>query len=125
MSLKKAIATFTKENGETVTRHFGIKTVVFHYQEARIETVYEVYPSAAAKLRGAQPEYISQSAAVDFGNMEDVMMILSVSARIWEKNAASPFIEDFSDVDAGTGLQVRSRKSFADLNAEIIDVPFE
>lgn len=122
MSLKKAIVKFTKDNGEMVTRMLVIKSVVFHYQGVpRVETIYEVYPSEEARLRGAAPEFMSQSVEIDLSNTDDLSMILQASERIWAMNIAAPFINDFTEVDAD-GKQMLKVKSLADLSAEIIDV---
>ena len=124
MALKKAIATFTKENGETVTRQFSIHSVVFKYAEQAIEVIYVSFPNEAARDRGAAPEYISQRIPVDMTNPTDISMILSVSDRIWEMAAVNPFITDYTEVDQETGLQVKNVKSLNDLTATIQDVPF-
>jgi hypothetical protein len=120
MSLKKATVTFTKENGEQVSRVLTIKSVVFHYEEAAVETIYRVHPSESARLRGATPEYISQRAPVDLTNMEDLQMVFAVSSLLWEKNADSPFISDYSEVDEH-GRQQHILKSLNDLGATIAD----
>jgi hypothetical protein len=123
MSLKKAIATFTTKLGETATRHFSIKTVVFHYSEARVEIIYEIFPSDEARSRGAAPELASQSLQVDFADVDDVQMILAVSDRLWAKVADVPFVDDYSELDQ-EGKQIGVRRSFQDLNAEIVEVAF-
>jgi len=121
MSLKKAIFTFTRENGETVTREANIRKVIFHYDEMTVETIYEMYPSADAKTRGAVPELHSQKVAVDLTNQEDLTLVLSASARIWEKNRVAAFIADFTELDEG-GKMIRQMKSLDDLGAEIVEV---
>ena len=121
MSLKKAIFTFTKENGETVTREATIKKVVFHYDEMAIETIYELFPSAEAKTKGAVAKLVAQRVQVDLTNTEDLALVLSASDRIWEKNRVEPFIADYSELD-GNGKMVRNLKSLDELDATIEEV---
>lgn len=121
MSLKKAIATFTRPNGETITRQFSIKTVVFDYETASVEIVYVIFPSEEARERGAQPEFYSQKIPIDLTNQNDLTMILSVSAALWDKAVDVPVVTDFSELDEN-GKMKGINKSFNDLNAEIVDV---
>lgn len=121
MSLKTATFIYTKENGEAVTRIASIKKVVFHYDEMAIETIYEMFPSAEAKAKGAIPELISQRVAVDLTDQNDLVLVLSASERIWEKNASAPFIADFSELD-DDGKMIRQMKSLDELGAEIVEV---
>lgn len=123
MSLKKAVFTFTRENGETVTREANIKKVVFHYDEMAIETIYEMYPSAEAKAKGAVAELHSQKVQVDLTNQEDLALVLSASDRIWEKNFVAPFIADFTELD-DDGKMTRQTKSLNELGATLEDVQF-
>ena len=122
MGLKFAIVQFTKETGEAVTRFVSIKKVIFHYDEAAVETIYEMFASAEAKDRGAVPEVLSQRVAVDLTNAEDLQLVLSASDRIWTKNRAEPFITDWSELDE-KGKMVRRMKSLDELDAEILEVP--
>lgn len=116
MALKKARFSYTKNTGETVERVAFIKKVVFHYDEMRIETIYEMFASDIAQSRGAVPEIISQSVAVDLSNEEDLALVLSASERIWAKNLEEPLIEDFVAV---RGRFTRENKSLTQLNAVI------
>lgn len=121
MALKKAIVSFTKESGETVTRQIGIKSVVFDYKTASIETIFEVYPSEAARSRGGVPEHISQRIPINLADPEDLTMILAVSERLWSKIATAPIVDDYSELDEDTGRQVGNRKTLSELGASIID----
>jgi hypothetical protein len=121
MALKQATVTFTKSNGETVTRVLSIKDVVFRYQDRTIETIYTAYPSEEARLRGANPEYMSQLVDMNLTNEEDLAMLLTVSARLWEINSVAPLINDYTELD-DNGKQILKLKSLDELEAIIEDV---
>lgn len=121
MGLKKAVVTFTKRNGETVSREVSIKDVVFRYGKREIETIYEVYPDGAAQAKGGIPALFSQTVPMDLTNPEDITMLFSVSDRLWQINADAPLIEDFTELD-GNGKMVRQMKTLNELGAVIMDV---
>lgn len=121
MSLKKAIASFTRPNGETITRQFSIKAVVFDYETGTVEIVYNIFVSEEARLRGATPEFYSQKIPVDLADPADIGLILSISAALWAKIIDEPIVTDYSQLD-DDGKMVGVNKSFRDLNAEIIEV---
>lgn len=120
MSLKTAKATITKETGESVERVFSIRKVIFHFDEMRVEVIYEAYPPGASKEIGAVPDLFSQSIPVDMSNEEDAAIILSASGRIWRMCVDVPFIKNY-EPDKNGRLEMKIR-SFEDLNAEITGV---
>lgn len=121
MGLKFVIVSYVKDTGESITRVGFIKKVIFHYDERVIETIYQMFPSAEAQMRGAVPELLSQRVPVDLTVAEDMNLIISSSDRIWQKNFDVPFIMDYSEVD-GSGKMVKTLKSFSDLGAIIEEV---
>lgn len=121
MSLKKAIVTFTSENGDVLTRHIAIRAVVFNYEEARLEVHFHAWPSEEARAAGAKPNYMQQNIPIDLTDQTDGQMIVQMSGVLWEKIVSQPFITDFSELDAN-GKMVASQKTLTELNAEIIDV---
>jgi hypothetical protein len=120
MALKKAIVQYTNEHGDNVTRHLPIMSVVFDYQSGFVQVNFAAYRSQAARARGAAPEYLSQRIQLDPNDQSEAGLILAVSDALWTKIVDAPFIADFSDVDEN-GKQVRTIKSLADLNAQIVD----
>lgn len=121
MSLKKAIVTFTSENGDVLTRHIAIRAVVFNYEEARLEVHFHAWPSEEARAAGAKPNYMQQNIPIDLTDQTDGQMIVQMSGVIWEKIVSQPFITDFSELDEN-GKMVASQKTLTELGAEIIDV---
>lgn len=121
MSLKKAIVTFTSENGDVLTRHLAIRAVVFDYEKAQLEVHFHAWPSEEARAAGAVPNYMQLNIPIDLTDKTDGQLIVQMSGVIWEKIVMQPFIADFSELD-GNGKMVLTTKSLTELGAEIIDV---
>lgn len=122
MALKMATEiTFTKINGEQVIRIARIKKVIFHYDEMRVETIYEMFPSAEAQERGGIAELCSQSVSVDLTNPADVNLILAASDTLWAKNFTQPFILDYTELNEN-GKMIPIMRSMEELGAVLVDV---
>lgn len=119
MSLKKAELQYLDIYGNAVAATLTIKSVVFDYENLRVDVIYKSLPTDADRAKIAAPQYFSQSIQMDLTDPADLSMVLGASARVWEIAKNHEFIQ-VPEYDNKTETIVIRRKSIADLG-EIVE----